>query len=70
MWCVRAQVTRETTIHLAKLLHKTTFKKRAPRAVRAIKAFAEKAMGTKDVRIDVKLNKAIWATVTKNKRTK
>jgi len=48
---------------LAKLLHKSTFKKRAPRAVRAIKAFAEKAMGTKDVRIDVKLNKAIWATV-------
>mmetsp|Transcript_45395 Transcript_45395/g.91587 ORF Transcript_45395/g.91587 Transcript_45395/m.91587 type:complete len:118 (-) Transcript_45395:307-660(-) len=55
-------VTREHTIHLAKLLHKQTFKKRAPKAMRAIKAFAEKAMGTSDVRIDTKLNKAIWAT--------
>mmetsp|Transcript_66484 Transcript_66484/g.150118 ORF Transcript_66484/g.150118 Transcript_66484/m.150118 type:complete len:121 (-) Transcript_66484:169-531(-) len=55
-------VTREHTIHLAKLLHRQTFKKRAPKAIRAIKAFAEKAMGTKDVRIDTKLNKAVWTT--------
>ena len=28
-----------------------------------IKKFAEKQMGTKDVRIDTRLNKAIWAQV-------
>lgn len=55
-------VTREHTIHLAKLLHRVTFKKKAPRAIRAIKKFASKAMGTADVRIDTKLNKALWAT--------
>jgi len=55
-------VTREHTIHLAKYLHRETFKKKAPKAVRAIKKFAQKAMGTDDVRIDTKLNKAVWAT--------
>ena len=34
---VVSQVTREHTIHLAKLLHRQTFKKRAPKAIRAIK---------------------------------
>jgi len=29
--------------------------------VKEIKKFAEKQMGTKDVRIDTRLNKAIWA---------
>ena len=53
-------VTREYTINLAKRLHGTTFKKRAPRAVKEVKAFAAKAMGTKDVRLDVKLNKFLW----------
>ena len=32
-------VTREHTIHLAKLLHQVTFKKKTPRAIRAIKNF-------------------------------
>ena len=32
-----------------------------PRAVKEIKKFVEKQMGTKDVRIDSWLNKAIWA---------
>merc|ERR1712113_1194636 len=53
-------VTREYTIHLRKLLHGVGFKKRAPRAVKEVKAFAEKMMGTKDVRVDVKLNKFLW----------
>ena len=39
----------------------STFKKKAPKAIKEIKAFAEKAMGTKDVRVDVKLNKQIWS---------
>ena len=33
-------------------------KKRAPRAVSEIKKYATKAMATKDVRIDTKLNKS------------
>lgn len=36
------------------------FKRRAPRAVKEIKKFAQKAMGTSDVRIDQKLNQAVW----------
>lgn len=54
-------VTRECTIHLNRRLHKVGFKKRSPRAVKIIRTFAEKEMGTKDVRIDTRLNKAVWA---------
>merc|ERR1712110_1379147 len=54
-------VTREYTINMHKRLHNIGFKYRAPRAVKEIKKFAEKQMGTKDVRIDTRLNKAIWA---------
>lgn len=39
-------VTREYTIHLRKLLRGVGFKKRAPRAVKEVKAFAKKMMGT------------------------
>ena len=39
-------VTREYSIHLRKLLHGVGFKKRAPRAVKEVKAFAKKMMGT------------------------
>jgi len=55
-------VSRDYTIHLGKLVHKISFKKRAPRAIKEIRKFAEKAMGTKDVRIDAKLNKYVWST--------
>eukprot|EP00091_Calanus_sinicus_P011321 TRINITY_DN25667_c0_g1_i1.p2 TRINITY_DN25667_c0_g1~~TRINITY_DN25667_c0_g1_i1.p2 ORF type:complete len:124 (-),score=32.48 TRINITY_DN25667_c0_g1_i1:60-431(-) len=54
-------VTREYTINMHKRLHGIGFKYRAPRAIKEIKTFAEKQMGTKDVRIDTRLNKAIWA---------
>lgn len=37
------------------------WKHRAPRAVKEIKLFAQKAMGTNDVRIDPSLNAATWA---------
>merc|ERR1712014_99588 len=53
-------VTREYTINLHKRLHGVTFKKRAPRAIKEIKSFATKAMGTSDVRIDPQLNKKVW----------
>merc|ERR1711879_827608 len=48
-------VTREYTINLHKRLHGIGFKYRAPRAVKEIKKFAEKQMGTKDVRMRIRL---------------
>eukprot|EP00252_Welwitschia_mirabilis_P019921 TRINITY_DN473_c0_g1_i1.p1 TRINITY_DN473_c0_g1~~TRINITY_DN473_c0_g1_i1.p1 ORF type:complete len:122 (-),score=14.63 TRINITY_DN473_c0_g1_i1:328-693(-) len=54
-------VSREYTINLHKRLHGCTFKKMAPKAVKEIRKFTEKAMGTKDVRLDVKLNKHVWS---------
>jgi ribosomal protein L31E len=53
-------VTREYTIHLHKRVHGCSFKKRAPSAVKAVVTFATKEMGTTDVRIDPKLNQALW----------
>ncbi|KAG6895048.1 60S ribosomal protein L31 [Termitomyces sp. T32_za158] len=54
-------VTREYTIHLHKRVHGRSFKKRAPWAVKSVVDFAQKAMGTQDVRLDPRLNQAIWA---------
>ncbi|TDL27906.1 60S ribosomal protein L31 [Rickenella mellea] len=59
-------VTREYTIHLHKLVHGRSFKKRAPWAVKSVVKFAQKAMGTQDVRLDPKLNQALWAQGIKN----
>ncbi|KAL8795869.1 MAG: hypothetical protein Q9195_001749 [Heterodermia aff. obscurata] len=53
-------VAREYTIHLHKRVHGVSFKKRAPRAIKAIREFAVKAMGTSDVRLDPQLNKKVW----------
>lgn len=66
----KEQVTREYTIHLSKRLHKTSFKKCAPKAVKEIRKFAAKVMGTTDVRLDVKLNKAVWSKGVKNVPTR
>merc|ERR1711937_455165 len=57
---------RDCTINLNKKVHKVSLKKRAPRAVREIKAFAAKSMSTKDVRIDTKLNKFIFSKGIRN----
>jgi ribosomal protein L31E len=43
-----------------------TFRKRAPRAITAVRTFAQKAMGTSDVRVDQKLNKFLWSKGVKN----
>jgi large subunit ribosomal protein L31e len=59
-------VTREVTINLHKLLHGVSFKSRAPRAIKEIKKFAQKAMGTQDVRVDVTLNKFLWSCGIRN----
>ncbi|KAF5339203.1 hypothetical protein D9611_011126 [Ephemerocybe angulata] len=53
-------VTREYTIHMHKRVHGRSFKKRAPWAIKSIVDFTTKAMGTSDVRIDPKLNQAVW----------
>ncbi|CAI9545942.1 unnamed protein product [Staurois parvus] len=54
-------VTREYTINIHKRIHGIGFKKRAPRALKEIRKFAMKEMRTPDVRIDTRLNKAVWA---------
>ena len=41
-------VTREYTINLHKRLHNITFKKKAPRAVKEIRKFAQQHMKTSD----------------------
>ncbi|KAG7350320.1 50S ribosomal protein L31e [Nitzschia inconspicua] len=63
-------VTRDYTIQLSKRTHKIQNKRRAPRAVKEIRKFAQKAMGTQDVRIDAGLNKYVWATGIKNTPTR
>ena len=65
-------VTRVCTINLHKSMVKAGnrksigFKKRAPRAIREIKKFAEKMMKTSDVRVDTELNKFIWSKGVRN----
>lgn len=59
-------VTRTQSIHLHKLLHDVKFKKKAPRAVGAIRDYARKTMFTQDVRIDQELNQQIWRNGIRN----
>jgi large subunit ribosomal protein L31e len=63
-------VTRDYTIQMSKRVHKIQFKKRAPRAVKEIKKFAQQAMGTSDVRIDSNLNKKVWSKGVRNVPTR
>jgi len=58
--------TIEYTVNLHKKCHRRTFKKKAPWAVKVIKKFAQDRMGTKVVKIDAGLNKAIWAKGVRN----
>lgn len=44
----------------------STFKKRAPHAMKSIKKFAQQHMGTTDVRLDPTLNEHVWARGVKN----
>uniref|UniRef100_A0A2R9CLZ6 60S ribosomal protein L31 n=1 Tax=Pan paniscus TaxID=9597 RepID=A0A2R9CLZ6_PANPA len=52
-------VTQEYTINIHKHIHGVGFKKR-------IREFAMKEMGTPDVCIDTRLNKAVWAKGIRN----
>jgi len=63
-------VARDYTIQLSKRIHKMQFKRRAPRAIKEIRKFAQKAMGTSDVRIDTPLNKYVWKNGIKNVPTR
>merc|ERR1712071_291632 len=54
-------VTRDYTVNLHKRIRGIGFKRRAPRAIKEIRKFAEDAMGTPDVRIETRLNKHIWS---------
>ncbi|KAI4216598.1 MAG: hypothetical protein LQ351_001087 [Letrouitia transgressa] len=58
-------VAREYTVNLHKRIRGISFKKRAPRAIKEIRAFAVKAMGTSDVRLDPQLNKKVWESGVK-----
>ena len=62
----RDVISREYTVNIHKAVHGKTFKEKAPQAVKQIRAFAKKMMGTSDVRLDVKLNKAVWSKGVKN----
>ena len=46
--------------------HGVGFKKRTPQALKEIWKFAMKEMGTPDLSIDPRLNKAIWAKGIRN----
>ena len=43
---VLTEASRDYTVNLHKRLHKTTFKKKAPRALKEIRSFAQKNMLT------------------------
>ncbi|XP_033330339.1 large ribosomal subunit protein eL31 [Megalopta genalis] len=66
MSTINEVVTREYTVNLHKRLHGVGFKKRAPRAIKEIRKFAEKQMSTPDVRIDTRLNKQLWSKGIRN----
>ncbi|XP_054351528.1 large ribosomal subunit protein eL31-like [Pongo pygmaeus] len=53
-------VTREYTINIHKGIHGVGFKKRGPWETKEIRQVAMKEMGTPDVRIDTRCNKAVW----------
>uniref|UniRef100_A0A8D2AIX2 Large ribosomal subunit protein eL31 n=1 Tax=Sciurus vulgaris TaxID=55149 RepID=A0A8D2AIX2_SCIVU len=60
-------VTREYTINIHKRIHGVGFKKlSAARAFKEIWKFAMKGMGIPDVRVDTRLNKAVWAKGIRN----
>uniref|UniRef100_H0XTZ9 Large ribosomal subunit protein eL31 n=1 Tax=Otolemur garnettii TaxID=30611 RepID=H0XTZ9_OTOGA len=63
---INAVVTREYTIDIDKRIRGVGFRKRAPRALKEIRKFAMKEMGTPDVRIDTRLNKAAGPKAIRN----
>merc|ERR1712080_417195 len=66
MLCALSSIGRKTETRVEsnqysrQQVYGVSFKKRAPRAIKEIRAFAENAMGTSDVRLDPQLNKKVW----------
>jgi len=63
-------ITRDYTVHVHKLVHGKCFRRKASRAVSEVRKFAQKQMGTQDVRIDTRLNKFLWSRGIKNAPTR
>lgn len=59
-------VAREYTVNIHKHIYEVGFKKCVPRALKEIWKFAMEEMGTPDVCIDTRLNKAVWAKGIRN----
>ncbi|ELW69639.1 Ral GTPase-activating protein subunit beta [Tupaia chinensis] len=53
-------------INIHKRIHGVGFKKRASRALKEIRKFVMKEMGTPEVHVDTGLNKAVWAKGIRN----
>lgn len=49
-----------TTVHIQKLIHKTTYQTHAERAIKEIVKAGQRIMGTETVKIDQELNSRIW----------
>ncbi|CAD7687139.1 unnamed protein product [Nyctereutes procyonoides] len=62
---INEAVTREYTINIHKRICGVGFKKRVPWALRDLE-ICMKEMGTPDVCIDTRLNKAVWAKGIRN----
>ncbi|XP_038270247.2 60S ribosomal protein L31-like [Dermochelys coriacea] len=56
----------EYIINIHRRIHGVGFKKHTPRALKEIRTFAMKEMLIPDVRIDTRLNKAVWAKGIRN----
>lgn len=63
-------ITRDYTIHVHKLVHGKCFRRKASRAVSEVRKFAQKQMGTEDIRIDTSLNKFLWSRGIKSAPTR
>jgi len=55
-----------TTLNLHRRLHKVTFKRKAPTAIKEVKDAARKTMFTEDVRVDPILNQHLWRNGVRN----
>merc|ERR1712004_124179 len=57
---------RDYTLNMHKRLQGIQFKKRAPKAIKTIRKFAQKEMFTKDIRVDTELNRHVWMNGIRN----
>ena len=65
-FAINEVMTREYTVNIHKCIHGVGFKKHALHALKDTQKFAVKEMGTPDVLIDTRLDKAVWAKGIRN----